>query len=629
MMVHSRCEMKLLLHVLLVPIFCISAAKLSSRRSDICPHGLQNRYPAGMPLRIGMAETHGAKPLDPVFDANDMATLQQALGNDADWKIGRQWYLKIKFASESHEDRVFGFAGANGGFLAITAPKGQAAVVEVNDSVGQPADRVEFEYRGTPDVAAYIGRERRGADPTVASASDPTPISFNATGNESGYPLWSSGKVIMTEICLSPLTCDLFKCPEHSRLIAAGIKGYSERECCTRKVCKEEAVSCSPSTQYRQHDNYTSVVHPKLGYNRDTCCVPIVCTGQMCVNDTKWKDLEGWENTLGSTKAECCEALWCTNYQCSVPALMTKHDFERNGTHRKGSTDADCCEPITCDKYSCQALTDPPIYAHKFGAGTIMGKSRDVCCDMLYCANFSCPNDTKWHPKVDTNHFMFRGNTTDQCCEKTLCNSYTCSKDSLQKKANQDERQGSTDDECCEKKLCADWQCSDPTMWVAKPDEYSLMNTDRRGWSDEECCDKVFCLPQHCDPATQWKPKVYCADFVCDTDFNNTGQGTAWWRKVDTNHYRWQGSTNEECCWPKYCSQYDTIYPTRWKRKTDPSLKGSTDPECYEKLLCREYCCADHDKVHIPDVGFRQGSTDEECCIAKPDQIDQIDQIVE
>ena len=30
---------------------------------------------------------------------------------------------------------------------------------------------------------------------------------------------------------------------------------------------------------------------------------------------------------------------------------------------------------------------------------------------------------------------------------------------------------------------------------------------------------------------------------------------TKWFKKVDTNHFKFQGSSDEECCHPKYCSE--------------------------------------------------------------------------
>ncbi|CAK9058414.1 unnamed protein product [Durusdinium trenchii] len=100
------------------------------------------------------------------------------------------------------------------------------------------------------------------------------------------------------------------------------------------------------------------------------------------------------------------------------------------------------------------------------------------------------------------------------------------------------------------------------------------------------------------------------------SDVNNTGVGTQWYKRVDTNIYKWQGSTNEECCMPIFCSQYTTSHPTRWTRKKDPSAKGSTDMECYDPLLCSDYCCDKQAGLeHRPNADKHQGSTDEECCV--------------
>ena len=64
-----------------------------------------------------------------------------------------------------------------------------------------------------------------------------------------------------------------------------------------------------------------------------------------------------------------------------------------------------------------------------------------------------------------------------------------------------------------------------------------------------------------------------------------------WYKKVDTNAYKWQGSTNEECCIPKYCSQYTTATPTQWKRKPQKNALGSTDVESGAGLVVISIFC--------------------------------------
>ena len=112
---------------------------------------------------------------------------------------------------------------------------------------------------------------------------------------------------------------------------------------------------------------------------------------------------------------------------------------------------------------------------------------------------------------------------------------------------------------------------------------------------------------QCCEP-------VYCSNFTCDTDDDGDGEGTMWYKKMDTNAYKWPGSTNEECCVPKYCSQYTTSTPTQWKRKPQKDALGSTDVECYDQLWCSDYCCVGAGWVKKPEAGTRPGSTDAECC---------------
>jgi len=91
--------------------------------------------------------------------------------------------------------------------------------------------------------------------------------------------------------------------------------------------------------------------------------------------------------------------------------------------------------------------------------------------------------------------------------------------------------------------------------------------------------------------------------------------GTKWYKRIDTNAYKFQGSTDEECCLPKYCSQYSTSAPTEWKRKPDKNALGSTDVECYDQKYCSEYCCIGDNMILKPNSQNHVGSTDRECCL--------------
>lgn len=556
----------------------------SQRRTNPCPSGLENRYPSSLETSYNISKDHGLNPLDAIWDTTK---LREAMQKDAEWKIGMQWVLKATFYSDSSVDRTIGFAGPDGGFLTLTIPAGaQGLVKEVSGPVGQAADKLEFQYL--------------------------------APGN------WTSGEIYMTDICLTPQSCDVYQCPSHSKLKSKGIFGHSDARCCVQRLCQEEGIEC-PKGKYTPHANYST---GKAGFNVETCCIPNYCPPKLCANETKWKD-KGDAGLVGSTPEDCCEERLCATHTCSDAIANKKLDiWESEGVARKGSTDAECCAPLFCKDFVC---TPSKKYGLKPGADMLKGADRDTCCDVMKCDTFKCPNNTKWKPKPGA----LVGNTTEECCEKQTCNRYKCSDDSLQLLVNPFHRLGSTDEECCERKSCKDWKCSDPTKWVHRAAQNAMTNTDRKGWSDEECCDKLVCLPEVCDPATQWKPKendgtllgstfeqccepIFCNDFVCDTDKNGTGVGTQWYKKVNTNTYKWQGSTNEECCLPMYCSQYTTEHPTRWKRKTEPGMLGSSDVECYDPRWCSDYCCSTDTKMRMPNVEKHQGNTDEECCIDKP-----------
>ncbi|CAE7773006.1 unnamed protein product [Symbiodinium microadriaticum] len=196
---------------------------------------------------------------------------------------------------------------------------------------------------------------------------------------------------------------------------------------------------------------------------------------------------------------------------------------------------------------------------------------------------------------------------------------------------------GSTHDECCEKKSCHDWKCSDPTKWVQQADESSL-GVERHGWSDEECCTPLMCSTIDCVPESLWAPKSaeelegllgstskqccnprWCKDYTCTGDIPAENvTSTKWYKKVDTNHFKFRGSTDEECCHPKYCSEYTTEFPSKYRRKPEdlqgkPRL-GSTEAECYDELKCSDYCCKDKALQLKEDAAQLLGSTDQECC---------------
>lgn len=557
-----------------------NVATRSLTSDNPCPGGGANRYPAALPASFTFGLTVGLSPLDHVWDTT---ALRAALLQDPQWQIGMPWSLSAKFTSDSTVDRTFAFSGGGQGFLIVTVPAGaQDQRIEAKGTVKAAADHTEFQYRA--------------------------PNNF------------TSGAINMTDICLTPQTCNGYACPASMKLIGTDIYGHSDQRCCEFKMCTDE-VSCFPSTQYKLRSDFAT----KQGYTKAHCCDAISCPKNLCANMTTWMD-KGGSGVLGSTKEECCEPKECEGYACSDPRLWTKLPPKMaDESTRYGFSDKECCEAKFCNLFDCQPKN---LYTLIDTASEVMGNSQGECCMIMNCTEFVCPDETKWTKRGNETP----GNTTAQCCEKALCSVYKCNGTNLQLKVSPGQRQGSTDEECCESKFCKDYTCSDATRWQKRSDQYSQNNTDRRGFTDEECCDVKICIPEVCDPATQWTPikaidevqgstleqcctPIYCSSYVCDTDLDGDGKGSQWLKKVNTNTFKWQGNTNEECCLPIYCSQYTTSNVTRWKRKADPSLKGSTDAECYDPRLCSDYCCVGEGKDLRQNPEKHQGSTDAECCV--------------
>eukprot|EP00931_Biecheleriopsis_adriatica_P054989 TRINITY_DN32421_c0_g1_i2.p1 TRINITY_DN32421_c0_g1~~TRINITY_DN32421_c0_g1_i2.p1 ORF type:complete len:594 (-),score=120.15 TRINITY_DN32421_c0_g1_i2:76-1857(-) len=583
-----------MLRFVLVPGLFATAIKVT-QKSGPCPDGRQNFYPTDMPTSYTINDQKATATLDSVWDTDK---LRKGMEGVQEWAIGEYWMLKMKVSSDSREDREFAFAGGSqGNFLKFTVPAGATdKVVYVEGMVQANSSDLEFEY---------VSKK-----------------------------LWTWGRVTMTDICLAPQYCDTYTCPGHLVHKGAAAQGQSERSCCEQAYCKQLDVKCTPATMYTEHVNYST----KAGKDALSCCSPIYCPADLCVNDTKWTPKPD-SGILGSTPSECCEKRYCAKYECTsklVKKLPHRHD---NGSLRQGSTDAECCEGIFCSAYDCVDAWGIQRQ-HLPNGATTLGLDFATCCDPGpgtpgRCDNnvtLQCENNTKWGGFADGgNGSKTVGHSVEACCMKKLCSDHKCSSEKHQLLVNAKLRQGSTDEECCEFRYCKDYTCSDSTKWVPRADQYAVTNLDRIGWSDEECCEKKLCLPETCSPRTQWKAKdgaatiqggsreeccdpVFCGDFICDTDVNGTGRGTAWYKKMDTNLYKYQGQTNEECCHPIFCSQYTTKQATRWKRKSDLSLQGSTDAECYDPVFCSDHCCP-KDMVTVDDANTTQGSTDEECCL--------------
>ncbi|CAJ1333182.1 unnamed protein product [Effrenium voratum] len=533
-----------------------------------------------------------------VLPPERLQELQTNLAGHPDWAIGKPWVLSLEADSlEPAEDREFGFAGGEG-FLVFKVPRGSVGKkIAVTSTVETLPDHSRLEYRGAKPI-------------TIDNA------------------------IKMTNICLRPMTCDIFfsknptMCKNDDlwvrRSHPENVAGHTRRACCEEIRCAD-AAPCVPESKYEKRPDYGKA----FGSQPDHCCVPKLCASSIC-NSSQWEAKPG--NVLGSTKEECCTPRDCDDYTCASKFVKKakRHDAEGHPVLQQGGTDEECCEHVSCDHVKCDATDE---WTKNMTAKS--GSTLEECCIPLYCAKHSCDPATEW--EKDPGAVL--GSSNPSCCKPKLCKDFSCNAGfALRAGATMGKKllRGSTSDECCEKKLCRNWKCSDPTKWVAKADETNNA-LERQGWSDEECCTPITCSSVDCVPESLWTPKSadeleglqgskseqccnprWCAVYTCTGDIPDMNvSSTKWFKKMDTNHFKFRGSTDEECCHPKYCSEFFTAFPTKYERKPEDHVKprqGSTEAECYNELKCSDYCCVNPDLSLKEDAAQILGSTDAECC---------------
>ncbi|CAE7838872.1 unnamed protein product [Symbiodinium sp. CCMP2592] len=558
--------------------------------ANACP---DNQFP---PVNVTV---QGVGYLDDILSGDILGQLQTNLAGHPDWEIGKPWTLSMVADSvERQMDRKFGFAGGEG-FNVFTVKKAKVGQkITVTDKVKTLAGNTRLEYRGQ-------------------------------------NPITLEGAIHLTDICLRPMTCDAFfqqhkkECLDDDlwkrKLHPEQVTGHTRSMCCEQMKCAEEAP-CAPATTYSKRPDYETA----FGSKPDQCCVPKVCSKDIC-DSTLWEPKPG--NVLGSTKEECCTPRDCDDYKCSAKYVKKSKRHGQDGSPLllQGSTDSECCEPISCKHIDCEATDE-----WKTNESAKVGASLEDCCIPQFCKHHSCEPATKWEPKPKA----ILGSSNPSCCTPKMCKEFKCDA-GFELRAGAviggQGLMGSTHNECCEKKSCHDWKCSDPTKWVQQADESSL-GVERHGWSDEECCTPLMCSTIDCVPESLWAPKSaeelegllgstskqccnpkWCKDYTCTGDISAQNvTSTKWYKKIDTNHFKFRGSTDEECCHPKYCSEYTSEFPSKYRRKPEdlqgkPRL-GSTEAECYDELKCSDYCCKDKVLQLKEDAAQLLGSTDQECC---------------
>jgi len=543
----------------------------------------------------------GLRAGEPLFGGEHKA-VAAALAAHADWHPGSSWEFKARVTSGYAEKVKFGFAS---GFLEFEVGPDDLEV-DLDDLLKSTTADEDLEYRPNATMPAVL----------------------------------SEHSVTFSDICLRPRSCAKFAgCPPHEYALEPENLGNSIAKCCKPVLCKDQLqAACEPADEWSKHPDFDTT---KTGDDNYHCCVPKHCDESVCKPSSQYKLVTG--DMLGSTQDKCCVEQFCEDFNgCSKEKEESKLNASLpDGSLRLGSTEEECCHLIECSEFNCtdgtqggmwKARTNPSGKGHDYGQ----------CCDPVQCDSYKCSVETKLKLKPVT-FPSTQGFSDELCCEKRFCKVFDCeseTKGTHEQKISGATRAGSTVEECCDVKLCEQYNCSDGTKFVKMStvhhDEKGLQ-VARVGFSDEQCCQPKYCRNFDCSH-TKWKDrglneddttqgstykeccdKVLCKDRTCTTDYDGDGFGTQWDKKVIDDI---QGSTDEECCNPKYCYEHQTKFPTKWKRKMEPAagkqLKGSTDDECYVKMLCNDYCgCKPNDGYKMrSDANATQGSTVEECCVA-------------
>eukprot|EP00930_Biecheleria_cincta_P001144 TRINITY_DN102306_c0_g1_i1.p1 TRINITY_DN102306_c0_g1~~TRINITY_DN102306_c0_g1_i1.p1 ORF type:complete len:607 (+),score=59.51 TRINITY_DN102306_c0_g1_i1:87-1907(+) len=529
-----------------------------------------------------------------VFTGDTLSQIRATLGNTPAWSFDRTWQFTARVDSGFARDLRFGFAGRQGGGINFTVPANANGVtISVNGKVKQEAVSFSLKYRG--------------------SASDLV-----------------DHQVTFTNLCLRQASCAVYEgcLPAYKYEKNSSVVGDTFETCCTPLYCIDQ-VSCTPDTKYENLSDFET----RLGNTLDRCCKPKLCPAEICSGSDTTPSRQG-TGILGSTTAECCGTMYCRDFNgCDSSIEQSKlSDKLADGRLRAGYSVTECCTTLSCSAFNC---SKSELWTAKANTTGLSGHSFSACCDPLYCANFTCNASTMYVAKKDP---PLQGNTSARCCDPVYCSDYTCSNASYTLMPGAENRYGSTDRDCCELALCHNYNCSDPDKYWKKPNliEVNGVQGPRFGNSDSECCTPLYCRDFACsstqwtnrkwaanDTTPGWTPELccdqkLCTNYTCTTDYDGTGNGTKWYKKQDTNTIQWQGSTDEECCLPLFCSQYQTPYPTQWKPKenlTNATL-GSTDAECSDPIWCSSFCgCSEAQGLtRLSDAANVQGSTADECC---------------
>ena len=449
-----------------------------------------------------------------------------------------------------------------------------------------------------------------------------------------GHPDWSIGKPWMLSLTAESLDKEdrefgfaggegflVFKVPKASVGIKITVAG------------NVQTLADHARLEYRGSDPITVQNAVKLS---NICLRPMTCDHffakhpTMCKDDL-WKPKKHPETITGHTRNSCCVKITCADAAPCTPA--TKYDKRPDYSEAFGSKPDQCCLPKVC-----QSICNSSQWDAK--PGTVLGSTKEECCSPKDCDDYQCTGKfAKKQKRLDAagQPILQQGSTNEECCEPVSCKHVKCDATDQWAK-NESATVGSSLEDCCTPLYCAKHTCEPATQWEKDP--HAVL-----GSSNPSCCKPKFCKAVTCPTGFTLRAgavvnkkllKGSTADECCEKKLCSNwkcSDPTKWVQKADETNAEIErrGWSDEECCTPISCSSVDCVPESLWTPKSAEELEGvqgSTSAQCCNPRWCKDYTCTGDipklnvssskwfKKVDTNHFQFR-GSTDEECCHPK------------
>ena len=329
------------------------------------------------------------------------------------------------------------------------------------------------------------------------------------------------------------------------------------------------------------------------------CCWPpycddsIVCDGNEVVQ----------EGTRGLTKESCCQLPLCTD---KVGGICNAEDKRLKNSDVRGVSDDECCDTLpTCGSHVCG-----PGYKRADDAAERYGNTDGECCVLKTCGENNWDNNdgrkcTIKGMKWDAGNIDIAGNSEDICCAPANCyeNEFTNEKCSdprrggeygltaLMPDATSPEEMGKTHAECCATSKCSE---PEPIISCNEANGRTMKVPEPYATTEAECCEDIKC-------------SVYFDEYKRDNGGTTGCPPNMKPKGADTS-----GTTQEECCTVKTCSDVDgdTCGSGKALKGSDPLPETYPDSFNFDITCCTDMTCDHPDSPYKTEEGCNEGNLD-------------------